>query len=221
MSIVPADDDSPSTMPAGFINHLVEYGWARQAIFLDADLTLALAAECQGLNDQQLLRIAKTGRATKSDMHVSPQAKIQIQTKIEAQLRSDQISWLSAGQSPACDQYLLRMESLRQQLNRDLFLNLDDYESHFAFYAPGAFYAQHKDRFQDDDRRTISVVIYLNRDWQTEQGGALRLHLSDSESLDIAPEASSMILFLSATMLHEVLPATRDRLSLAGWFRRR
>ncbi|WP_422960010.1 2OG-Fe(II) oxygenase [Undibacterium sp. Xuan67W] len=208
-------------MSAGFINHLVEYGWARQAIFLDVDLTLALAAECQGLNDQKLLRIAKTGRATKSDMQLSPQAKIQIQAKIEAQLRSDQISWLSAGQSSACDQYLLRMESLRQQLNRDLFLNLDDYESHFAFYAPGAFYAQHKDRFQDDDRRTISVIIYLNQDWHTEQGGALRLHLSDSESLDIAPEASSMILFLSATMLHEVLPATRDRLSLAGWFRRR
>ncbi|WP_422981196.1 2OG-Fe(II) oxygenase [Undibacterium sp. Rencai35W] len=208
-------------MSAGFITHLVEYGWARQAIFLDADLTLALAAECQGLNDQNLLRIAKTGRVTKPDMQMGLQPKIQNQAKTEAQLRSDQISWLSIGQSLACDQYLLLMESLRQQLNRDLFLGLDDYESHFAFYAPGAFYAQHRDRFQDDDRRTISVVIYLNQDWQTEQGGALRLHLNDSKPLDIAPEASSMVLFLSATMLHEVLPATRDRLSLAGWFRRR
>ncbi|MCU6433118.1 2OG-Fe(II) oxygenase [Undibacterium sp. Jales W-56] len=215
MSIALKHDDSPSTMPDELINHLVEHGWARQAIFLGTDLTLALAAECRGLSDQKLLRIAKTGRVAKSDTHVQTQAKT------EAQFRSDQISWLTAGQSLACDQYLLLMESLRQRLNRDLFLGLDDYESHFAFYAPGAFYAQHRDRFQDDDRRTISVVIYLNQDWQTEQGGALRLHLNESESLDIAPEASSMILFLSASMLHEVLPATRDRLSLAGWFRRR
>ena len=28
-------------------------------------------------------------------------------------------------------------------------------------------------------------------------------------------------MFLSAEMLHEVLPTLRERLSLAGWFRRR
>ena len=35
------------------------------------------------------------------------------------------------------------------------------------------------------------------------------------------PQAGTLALFLSADMPHEVLPATRERLSLTGWFRRR
>ncbi len=68
------------------------------------------------------------------------------------------------------------MEALRQILNRELFLGLEEYESHFALYAPGAFYRAHLDRFRDDDKRTVSVVLYLNDDWLPEHGGALRLH---------------------------------------------
>ena len=35
------------------------------------------------------------------------------------------------------------------------------------------------------------------------------------------PQAGTLALFLSGEMPHEVLPATRERLSLTGWFRRR
>ena len=42
------------------------------------------------------------------------------------------------GQSAACDSYLGLMDSLRQALNRGLFLGLEEYESHFALYPPGA-----------------------------------------------------------------------------------
>jgi len=64
-------------------------------------------------------------------------------------------------------------------------------------------------------------VVYLNPGWLPEHGGALRLHPQGRHTEDIAPLGSRLVLFLSADMLHEVLPATRDRLSLAGWFRRR
>ena len=64
-------------------------------------------------------------------------------------------------------------------------------------------------------------MIYLNADWLPEQGGALRLHPEGAARVDIAPEAGRMVMFLSAEMLHEVLPTQRERLSLAGWFRRR
>ena len=37
----------------------------------------------------------------------------------------------------------------------------------------------------------------------------------------LSDEPGSLLVFLSADMPHEVLPATRDRLSLTGWFRRR
>jgi SM-20-related protein len=136
-------------------------------------------------------------------------------------VRGDRIQWLETGQDAACDQYLTIMDGLRQALNQGLYLGLEDFESHFALYPPGAFYLKHLDRFRDNDRRTVSVVLYLNQDWQAEQGGALRLYLVGGETFDVLPQAGSLLVFLSAQMPHEVLPATRERLSLTGWFRRR
>ena len=186
---------------------LTEYGWSQQNFFLPEDLTIALAAECHLLSETGTLKQAGTGRGAAQTLRL--------------EIRSDQIAWLKAGQSIACDRYLQIMENLRIALNRNLYLGLDEYESHFAFYAPGASYLKHLDRFRDDDCRTVSAVIYLNPDWLLEQGGALRLHPDGKCSEDITPSGSRLVLFLSADMLHEVLPATRDRLSLAGWFRRR
>jgi SM-20-related protein len=106
-------------------------------------------------------------------------------------------------------------------LNRTLWLGLDDFESHFACYAPSTGYARHLDCFRDDACRTVSAVLYLNQDWLPHQGGALRLHLGSGSAHDIAPVGGRLVLFLSAAIEHEVRPATRARLSLAGWFRRR
>lgn len=189
------------------LDNLVEHGWSQHQLFLPADLTLALAAECLALRNVDALKWASVGRGKQ-------------QTR-QASIRGDQIRWLKAGQSLACDRYLQIMDNLRLLLNRHLFLGLDEYESHFAFYAPGASYMKHLDRFRDDDCRTISAVIYLNEDWLPEQGGALRLHPEGECTEDITPLACRLVLFLSADMQHEVLPATRDRMSLAGWFRRR
>lgn len=186
---------------------LAEHGWSQQNSFLSEELTVALAAECHLLNDAGGMKLAGVGRG--------------IAQAVRPTIRGDQITWLKPGQSLACDRYLQIMENLRVALNRTLFLGLDEYESHFAFYKPGASYLKHLDRFRDDDSRTVSVVIYLNPDWLPEQGGALRLHPEGLGTQDIGPLASRLVLFLSAQMLHEVLPATRDRLSIAGWFRRR
>src|SRR5690606_34335297 len=115
-------------------------------------------------------------------------------------IRGDRILWLEPGQSAACDRYLEVMEALRQALNRQLFLGLEDFECHFAFYPPGAYYQRHLDRFRDDDARTVSVVLYLNPDWQSEQGGQLRLYLEDGQggetALDIQPDAGRLACFL-------------------------
>jgi SM-20-related protein len=186
---------------------LTEHGWSQQNFFLTEELTIALAAECHLLNDDGEMKLAGVGRG--GEQAVRPT------------IRGDQIAWLKVGQSVACDRYLQIMENLRVALNRTLFLGLDEYESHFAFYSPGASYLKHLDRFRDDDSRTVSVVIYLNPDWLPEQGGALRLHPDGKSTEDITPTGSRLVLFMSGDMLHEVLPATRDRLSLAGWFRRR
>ena len=38
---------------------------------------------------------------------------------------------------------------------------------------------------------------------------------------DVLPVAGTLVCFLSDRFDHEVLPATRERLALTGWFRRR
>lgn len=194
-------------LQANMLNNLVEHGWSQHNLFLPAELSQALAAECLALREIDALKLASVGRGV-----------LQL---VQTSMRGDQIAWLKAGQSLACDHYLQIMENLRLVLNQNLYLGLDDYESHFAFYAPGAVYIKHLDRFRDDDCRTISAVIYLNDDWLPEQGGALRLYPEGECTTDISPQACKLVLFLSADMQHEVLPATRDRMSLAGWFRRR
>ncbi len=188
-------------------NDLETQGWLQQDFFLPDELTSSLAAECREMRTVGLLKSAGIGRA---DGQV-----------LRSDIRGDQIAWLKVGQSIACDRYLQIMEDVRLVLNQSLYLGLDEYESHFAIYAPGTYYRKHLDRFRDDDCRTVSAVVYLNPDWLPEQGGALRLHTEEKEKEDIAPLGGRLVLFMSADMPHEVLPATRDRMSLAGWFRRR
>lgn len=188
------------------LNNLVEHGWSQHNFFLTSDLALALAIECMALRSIDGLKLAGVGRGK---LH-----------EVSDKIRGDQIHWLNAGQSLACDQYLDIMESVRLLLNQSLFLGLVEYESHFAFYSPGTCYVKHIDRFRDYDRRTISAVIYLNEEWLPEHGGALRLHFEGNATKDISPKACRLVLFLSAEIEHEVLPATRDRLSIAGWFKR-
>jgi len=64
----------------------------------------------------------------------------------------------------------------------------------------------------------------LNHEWQDEDGGKLRLYLNETDefnqekSIDVSPLAGRAVVFLSDTFYHEVLPATKERLSLTGWF---
>ncbi|WJN59865.1 2OG-Fe(II) oxygenase [Pseudomonas sp. SO81] len=189
------------------IDDLASQGWSRQAHALPQTLTRELAAECRSRAQNGALSPAGVGRGQG--------------LAVREGIRGDSIQWLEQGQSAACDQYLQAMDELRRALNQAFYLGLEDYESHFALYPPGAFYQKHLDRFRDDDRRTVSAVYYLNDDWQAEQGGALRLYPQDGARLDVLPTAGTLVLFISAELPHEVLPATRERLSLTGWFRRR
>lgn len=189
------------------VDDLAACGWSQQNIFLPEALTLELAAECRRRAAEGELAPAAVGRGPTQEVREG--------------IRGDHIQWLEPGQAEPCDRYLAVMESLREALNRGLFLGLEDFESHFALYPPGAFYRRHVDRFRDDDRRTVSAVIYLNQDWEPDQGGQLRMFLAQEVEHDVLPVGGCLVVFLSGELPHEVLPATRDRLSVTGWFRRR
>lgn len=137
--------------------------------------------------------------------------------QINETIRGDYIHWIDKNSaSPALEIYLERLNALIGFLNQSLFLSLKDYEVHLTTYPAGTFYKRHLDQFNRDDHRKLSVICYLNHAWKDGDGGQLRMHLPD-KSIDFFPLAGRLICFRSDQIEHEVLPASRLRLSLTGW----
>lgn len=136
-------------------------------------------------------------------------------------VRGDRIRWIETDRATAPERRLLAtLDVLRVALNRELQLGLSDLEAHYAIYPAGAGYARHVDRFRDDDARVLSLVLYLNARWRAGEGGALRIDAGRDGVVEVAPVGGTLIAFLSERFPHEVLPATRTRMSIAGWLRR-
>lgn len=135
-------------------------------------------------------------------------------------VRTDEICWIN-GESAAGRQWLEWASQLQAYLNRRLFLGLFSFESHFAHYRPGDYYKRHYDAFRGEANRVLSIVVYFNTAWTQEDGGELVLykHDADQEGIKVVPLLGTVVTFLSEDFPHEVLPANRDRFSIAGWFR--
>lgn len=137
-----------------------------------------------------------------------------------ATVRGDQIHWIGEDVDVEA-QWLAWATQLKSVLNRRLFLGLFSFESHFAHYRPGDFYKRHLDAFKGQANRMVSLVVYLNPQWQTENAGELVLYRDehDQQGVKITPHFATAIVFLSEEFPHEVLPVKCDRYSIAGWFR--
>ena len=190
------------------VGDLAGPGWHVAPGFLDAGETEALREECRHAHAAGRFHAAGVGKGT---------------ARVRSEIRGDHVLWIDETQAgPALRGALDKLESLRQAVNQALFLGLFDVELHFAVYPPGSGYQRHLDRFRDDDRRALTVILYLNENWTREDGGLLRFWPeSEAEPLDIVPAGGTLVTFLSERFWHEVLPARRERLSLTGWFRRR
>lgn len=178
------------------------------ADFLPTVVIAALAAEARRRDAAGESRIAAIGRG---------------RSRLERRdIRGDRIIWLDEKVEALPEQPLWRaLERLRTALNEATLLGLFAFEGHYSLYPPGAFYRRHRDRFCDDDARLLSCVLYLNHDWAAGDGGMLRIYRSESSARDILPVGGTLVCFLADRYEHEVLPARRERLAIAGWFRRR
>ncbi len=144
----------------------------------------------------------------------------QQQHTLQRNVRKDEICWINGDSQPGRE-WLTWATELQSYLNRRLFLGLFSFESHFAHYRPGDFYKRHLDAFQGQSNRILSLVVYLNRDWHSEDGGELVLYRDqdDQHGQNISPTLGTIVTFLSEDFPHEVLAAQRHRYSIAGWFR--
>jgi len=183
-------------------DHLITDGYAIVDNFLSpVELERMRATFFSHLNDGHF-RTAAVGK--------------QEQRKHHHGVRQDWIHWIEEATLPDCDFFFQRITDIRNFLNLTLYLGIQDQEMHFALYPPGAFYKRHLDAFQHRNARKITLICYLNEGWQDDDGGQLRMYLPE-QTLDVSPIGGRLVCFRSELIEHEVLPATRDRLSVTGW----
>ena len=203
--------DEDTSLFESISNDIIDKGYSIRPGAIPTDLTSLLLQRVMHLPSENFKR-AGVGRS--------------IDHIINDLIRTDEISWITNDSEASCA-WLNWTSSLQSYLNSRLFLGLFSFESHFAHYAKGDFYKKHKDAFKGEGNRVLSVVIYLNQHWSTADGGELVIYdknISSSSVLGnrkitVEPKLGTIVVFLSEEFPHEVLPAKRDRHSIAGWFR--
>ncbi len=147
--------------------------------------------------------------------------------QIVKEVRGDFILWMEEEKADEVEKMFFdKINDLIAYLNRTCYLGICESEFHYAVYPEGTFYQRHLDVFQNDSRRTLSLVFYLNdENWQADYGGELTLYLEGEnkiiEELKIQPLAGRMALFDSKTMEHEVKKVKQQRYSITGWLKTR
>lgn len=145
------------------------------------------------------------------------------QEEIDKSIRGDYILWIDESKAdPVEELFFKKINELVQYLNKTCFMGILQKEFHYAVYPKGTFYKRHLDTFQNDDRRKLSMVCYLNEaNWPKENGGALRLYL-ENETKDIVPIPGRIVFFESQLIEHEVREVlASERLSITGWLKTR
>ncbi|MEE2526874.1 2OG-Fe(II) oxygenase [Hyphobacterium sp. HN65] len=194
---------------ATLIEDLATKGWAHATGALPGDLVTSLRDRLEVLFEEGELARARIGRG-------------ETETRANS-IRQTEIAWLT-GEHPAERQFLGGTEALRLEINRALFAGLFEFEAHFARYPAGGHYARHLDAFADRPRdRIVSLVAWLNADWQDGDGGELDVWTGPDDHghpvATLAPRGGDLLLMMSETIPHAVRATAVPRLGLAGWFR--
>lgn len=141
-------------------------------------------------------------------------------------IRGDVILWIEeANANKAESLFFNKINDLVSYLNRTCFLGILHKEFHYAIYPVSTYYKRHIDTFQNDDRRKLSFVCYLNEaGWLPENGGELVLYLDENgkeAEKVIYPFPGRVVIFESQIIEHEVKPVNTERLSITGWLKTR
>jgi SM-20-related protein len=146
----------------------------------------------------------------------------QFNEQIIKSIRGDFISWIDENNANQAESLFFgKVEDFVQYMNRTCFLGIQDKEFHYALYPEGTFYKKHLDTFQNDSRRKLSIVCYLNEeDWKEEFGGELVIY-KENEDIAILPMKGRVVIFESQVLEHEVKPVKKERLSITGWLKTR
>lgn len=143
--------------------------------------------------------------------------------EIDKTIRGDFILWMDEKSANEAELlFFNKINELVRYLNTTCFLGILHKEFHYAVYPKGTFYKRHLDTFQNDDRRKLSMVCYLNEDnWLVENGGELTIY-TENEDLDVLPLPGRLVIFESQVLEHEVkIVKASERMSITGWLKTR
>lgn len=136
-------------------------------------------------------------------------------------VRGDEILWLENDSVDVAERMLLdKNQCFINYLNQTCYLGIINSEIHFAKYDIGKFYRRHRDTFQAQKGRILSVIYYLNTNWIPADGGNLIIYTKENnleEAIVIAPLAGRLVCFESEKLDHEVTEAFAERFSVTGW----
>ena len=143
---------------------------------------------------------------------------------IEKAIRGDFILWMNEAEAGETEKiFFHKINNLIEYLNRTCFMGILHKEFHYAVYPKGTFYKRHLDTFQNDSRRKLSIVSYLNdENWLKTNGGELVLYKEDGSEEVIYPLPGRVVIFESQILEHEVKEVKNsERLSINGWLKTR
>jgi SM-20-related protein len=134
-------------------------------------------------------------------------------------LRGDKIYWLDRAHNNVHENsFLDLMDSFVLFLNNTCYTGIKGYEFHYTLYEIGSFYTKHLDQFQNNKSREFSMIMYLNDNWQQQDGGELCIYHTNHQQT-ISPENGKCVFFKSSKLMHEVLITQQPRLSITGWLK--
>ncbi|MCB1514393.1 MAG: 2OG-Fe(II) oxygenase [Hyphomicrobiaceae bacterium] len=190
------------------IGDLADRGFGVLTDAIAAPLVDRLVADCIAREDSGEMARAAIGR---EEAHT-----------LETRIRRVDAAWLD-GRSDGEAAFLALAEQIRSAINRRLYLGLFEFEAQFLTYPPGGFYARHLDSLRGTRNRIVSMVVYLNSDWEPAHGGELDIWSEKDDfgppMATVAPRAGTMVLMLSEEIPHAVRSANAQRRVIAGWFR--
>ncbi len=147
-----------------------------------------------------------------------------VNESISKAIRVDYIQWIDERQANPVERLFFEaINTFKNYLNMTCFMGILHQEFHYAVYPKSTFYKRHLDTFQNDDRRKLSMVCYLNDDsWNKTNGGELVIYPENSKEVVIHPLPGRVVVFESQLLEHEVRPVLNDmRLSITGWLKTR
>jgi SM-20-related protein len=186
------------------IQRLGETGWFFRDDWLGKDTASAAASAAKDARSSGRLKAAGVGRGGDH--------------RLDGGIRGDLISWVTQEDLvPAFKAVHDAFDSLRTELNEKAYVGLRKFELQLAVYpGHGERYQRHKDAFVGDDNRRMTAIVYLNQAWRPEHGGQLRIH--GHGQVDLWPLLDRLVVFTSARVEHEVLPAHAERWAMTAWY---